>query len=508
MPVVSFDNVTLRAGSRRVFVNFTWKMERDEHWGVSGPAGSGKSLLAQALCRRLPLVAGRILFAFDGMPRPWLNPGEAALVSTEGQRALLQHYGSCHQSRWMSLEEEAPTVAALLAPESILHRSPYVVRAEDGREEACRIRSAEAVGLIGIAHLLGRRVIQLSNGEARKVLLARALAAGPRLLVLDDPFGGLDPEARAHLAAVLETLHARDDMRIITLTAREEELPAGTTHLLRLEECRAVASGRLAAVRTQAAVAAATPAPAAGKAFPLAGWREAPAVVPLLELGAVSVTYGAARILDHISWTMRSGEHWALLGPNGAGKSTLLSLFLGDNPQVYANEVRVFGIRRGSGENVADLKARIGWMSPELQAWYDNAVPCRDVVRSGFFDSVGLYGRCTEEQERLVRDWMEALGITPLAERPLGALSAGEQRLALLARALVKSPAVLVLDEPAQGLNAAHRRLITGLLDRLCHETPVSLLVVTHHPEELPAAITHLLRMEQGRIVQSGPRVP
>ena len=236
----------------------------------------------------------------------------------------------------------------------------------------------------------------------------------------------------------------------------------------------------------------------------------------LIEMKNTSVSYGEVDVLWDINWTMRQGENWAVLGPNGAGKTTLLSLILADNPQSYANEITLFGRRRGSGESIWDIKRNIGWVSPELQIYYHNESTCHNVVCSGFFDSVGLYQKCSPEQTNVAEHWMRSFGIEDLADRSLGTVSAGEQRLVLLARALVKNPILLILDEPCQGLDFSHRRRIIDLLDQLSPSDHclsgrgrggcVNMIYVTHHFDEMPTAITHVLKLDLGRIQACGPR--
>jgi molybdate transport system ATP-binding protein len=197
---------------------------------------------------------------------------------------------------------------------------------------------------------------------------------------------------------------------------------------------------------------------------------------------------------------VRRGEHWALLGANGAGKTTLLSLILGDHPQAYANDVWLFGQRRGSGESIWEIKKRIGWVAPELHLYHPRGVSGLQVVCSGFFDSVGLYHHCSPRQRRTARQWMYHLGIGQLAHASFEALSEGEQRLVLLARALVKRPLLLVLDEPCQGLDTANRARVRRTVEAVGKQPEVSVIYVTHNPAELPRIITHTLVLERGRV--------
>ena len=273
--------------------------------------------------------------------------------------------------------------------------------------------------------------------------------------------------------------------------AREEEIPACMTHVLFVDECRIVAKRR---ITTRVIVH--DPTASSVLLEPLASPGAGEAIV---EMRLVTVRYGEATILDRVSLVVRRGEHWVLLGPNGAGKSTLLSLLLGDNPQGYANDVRLFGRQRGSGESIWDIKASIGWVAPELLAHYPPSWRCIDVVLSGFHSSLGLYRESTAQETDRSRPALSMLGLEDLADRPLLELSQGQQRLVLLARALVADPELLVLDEPCQGLDAIHAQRVIAAVDRIASEGRASIIFVTHHEEEIPTCITHVLRLVAGR---------
>lgn len=200
---------------------------------------------------------------------------------------------------------------------------------------------------------------------------------------------------------------------------------------------------------------------------------------------------------------MRRGENWALLGRNGAGKSTLLRLIQGDDPQVYANRVTLFGRRRGGGESLWEVKRHIGLISPELQVRYRKKMPAREVIASGFYDSIGLYQRPSPAQKEAAERWIALLRIEDLAAEPFDQLSYGQRRLVLLARAMVKSPLLLLVDEPGQGLDIPNRRRILEILERV-GRTRTGLLYVTNHHEEILPCITHVLHLERGRVVARG----
>ena len=506
-PLLTVENITIRANTNLCFAGTNWCMQADEQWAVIGATGAGKTLFVKALCGQLPVVDGQIRYYFDGTPsgRSYLQRGEIILLTAETQHEVLQQYAGYHQMRWQSTESAGvATVAEFLARPGIDGHSPYAVNPSRADERSVATRREQAVGLLGIGALLDRKLIHLSHGEGRKVLLARALMQSPKLLILDDPFGGLDADTRKTLSGYLAAILASGQPRLLLVLSRPDELPDGITHIL------GIAGFQVAAQGTKAAVLA---SPFAKGLFhpdarprreerrlPATDWSPLPPGTPLIELEHASVIYQDVTVLDDITWTMRQGEHWAIRGPNGAGKSTLLSLILADNPQAYANELKLFGRRRGSGESIWDIKQQIGWVAPEFHTYYQSMATCQTIVCSGLFDSVGLYHTVTPTQAHRALKWMQALGIEALAERPFREVSIGEQRLVLLARALVKQPRLLILDEPCQGLDGLNRSRIIRLLDSLCRQTPVSLLVVTHHLDELPRSITHVLQLENGRM--------
>lgn len=501
--LISAEDITLRVGEQLSFAHTTWYMQAGQHWAILGPTGSGKTTLARGLSRQLPLVQGQISFFFDedgGVRRPYLHPNELLTFSAETHQAFTRQFVEYHQARWQSFEgEDAPVVASLL----------------EGLEESHQ--QMDVVERLGIRELLARKVHQLSHGESRKIFLARLLLRSPRLLILDDPYSGLDAQSRMRLKEGIEALLKRQDPAVLFLSARYEDIPLGIDHFLLVSGHRVVAQGERQSLLADASYrtffTAAKIKRVEGKASPgftrmVERYADALAhgedLSEMVAMRDVSVTYQGRAILQEINWTVRPGEHWVVSGPNGAGKTMLLSLILADHPQAYTNDMRLFGQQRGMGESIWQIKHRIGWVSPELHAFYDRTATVRQVVSSGFFDSVGLFRRCTPEQTTQVSDWMDALDLTPLAERPFFTLSTGQQRLVLLARALVKHPPLLVLDEPCQGLDDAHRFQMIDLIDRLCRAAPVTLIYVSHYQEEIPATTTHRLSLLEGRIEQCG----
>lgn len=510
-PFISLENITIRLYGKLLFPETTWEIRSDQHWVVIGANGSGKSTLVKALCGNVPIVGGRIRYHFfedqvpgEGIARRGLPQDHIERVSFDAQERVLEREGGFYQARWNSLaQDSAESVSECLSEEQVFRINPFEVRENRGDPALFEKRREEVIDLLEIRTLLDRRLIQLSNGEMRKTIIARALLRRPSLLILDNPFEGLDIGFRSRLRQILRNL-MEGPMRLIIVTSRLEDIPEGVTHALLVKGHRAAAMGpareiledssarylleeRLAATGTRK-VARDSLQPADRVEFPV-----------LVEMHEVSVRYEGVMILEDIDWMVRKGENWVLLGPNGSGKSTLLSLILGDNPQAYANRIFLFGKRRGSGESIWDIKQRIGYVSPELQAYYPKGISCYDVVCSGFFDSLGLYRLCSSDQRRRADQWMEQLGIGAYRKELLSGISEGEQRMILLARALVKRPLLLILDEPCQGLDDSNRRRILGIIEDAATHLDTTVIYVTHNRKEIPGIITHEFHLEKGR---------
>jgi molybdate transport system ATP-binding protein len=496
-PIISLENVAVRLGSRIFLKGTTWRIRPGENWALLGPNGSGKTSLAKTIAGLLPVVQGRITTRLAGPGRSSRTAGAGAIgyVSPEQHKELLRKEERVLAAREYSARvHEVTTVADI-----ILERA-----AAEGAGGHSRL--SELTQRLEIQHLLDTDIQSISSGEMRKTLIARALIKNPRLLILDEPFDGLDQASRRSLVAIIEHLMA-GGVQVVLVTHRAEEIVPGISHLMLLEDGSVRHAGRREDVLRSA------PQKVAGILGLAAGPRGSSGADPhaddgtagreLIRMVAVSVSYAGACVLDHVDWTMRSGENWMIAGPNGAGKSTLLKLIFGEHPQAYANEIYLFGKRVGSVETVWDIKARIGFVSSHLQARYRRDLRALDVVRSGFFDSVGLYRTCTPQQEEAARRWVQTLGIGELSGQWFNRLSYGQRQLVLLARAMVKSPPLLILDEPCDGLDGERRLHLLGLLDRIGSQTGSNLLYVTHQPEERPACISHTLRLERGRVVEN-----
>ncbi|KMV33434.1 molybdate ABC transporter ATP-binding protein ModF [Franconibacter pulveris] len=464
---------TFRLSDTRVLDLASLTLHKGESWAFVGANGSGKSSLARALAGDLTLLKGERRCDFSRIN----------LLSFERLQKLVS-------DEWQRNNTD------LLSPgEEDTGRTAAQIIQEDVKDDA---RCRELAAQFGIEPLLARRFKYLSTGETRKTLLCQALMAQPDLLIFDEPFDGLDVGSREQLGRLLGTLNDQG-YTIVLILNRFDEIPGFVQNVGVLAECTLMDTGPKATLLEQALIAQlAHSEKLAGISLPEADDPAArhtlSADEPRIVLRNGTVSYDDKPILNNLSWTVSPGEHWQIVGPNGAGKSTLLSLITGDHPQGYSNDLTLFGRRRGSGETIWDIKKHIGYVSSSLHLDYRVSTTVRNVILSGYFDSIGIYQAVSDRQQKLTRQWLDILGIdNATADAPFHSLSWGQQRLALIARALVKHPTLLILDEPLQGLDPLNRQLVRRFVDILIGEGETQLLFVSHHAEDAPQCITHRL---------------
>ncbi len=498
-PLIEFSNVTLRLGDRLLFSNSHWIFDRKQNWAIVGKNGSGKTILARAIAGEIPIVQGEI--KYDLRPSEGKSPEDCIrLVSFKQHQAAAGEAPDA--ARWFSIEQEmAISVSRFLSQAMVEEINPFEVRAR--REQspgAFHTHRKRIIDVMQIGVLLRRTLISLSNGEMRKVLIAQALLRKPKLLILDDAFAGLDKQYRLHLMEIIEALMRRGSVQILLIDALLHEVPKGITNLLVVDGCRIVAQGRFGEMMRHPIIRARyRPNLKPPRAQPE---PESSAQAPgeeLVRLENVSVRYGRKDILSGIDWIIRRGESWALLGPNGSGKSTLLSLINGDNPQAYANDVYLFGKRRGSGESIWRIKQRIGGISPELHLHFPEDQTCLETVVSAFHGTIGCFKRISPTQRSAALRVLKRFGLISNSDQPLHSLSTGSQRMVLLARAVVRKPDLILLDEPCQGLDLEHRSIFLELVDRLIKRGDTTVVFVTHRQDEIPKEIHRTLRLKDGR---------
>ena len=478
--VIRLTNATLRIRDRLFLPDTTWQIDRGQHWAVLGPNGAGKTTLVNALTGEVPVVRGAISFS---------QKLKFGYVSFEDDQRLIAREERRDVSREFSgnLYDVTTVFEFLLESGASPGRS-----AIDVERVAARLQ---------IEHLLERDIRVVSTGEMRKVQIAGVLINSPDILILDEPFDGLDRSSRNNLAPIIDDL--MDETRtVILVTHRQREILSHISHVMAVRDGKVLFQGRREEVLTPSKLETLYP-PVQTTSFFLPAANnfvqkfDATRAEVLVSMDDVTVKYENTIILDGLNWTMKSGENWVILGPNGCGKTTLLNLVTGDNPQAYANKIYLFGKRRGSGESIWDIKSRTGIVSSEFHIRYRKPITAFEVVLSGFFDSVGLYRNASIEQKENAEHWLEVLGIADKSDRIFNQLSYGGQRMLLLARSLVKMPQILILDEPYQGLDRINRGRIIDAIDVIGDHSDTNIIYVTHYPDEIPSCMTHMLRFDE-----------
>ncbi len=434
---------------------------------IVGRNGSGKTRYVDQL--RKTLASDRVRYiAFT----------DSYGVNVDGQYYL--------QLRWNQhdIDLETPTLGELL-------QRAYLMAGDDSEER--RLLRQQLYELFHMDTLLNKYIITLSSGELRKFQLTKTLFANPRLLIMDNPFIGLDAETRDQLKELLLMLAVKRDMEIILVLSKTDDIPEFVSEVIELKDNQAlpICSRQQYYARQQKIPAHVLPQELQEAILSLPDHDNDYQCRCVVSMKQVSIRYGERTILKDLDWTVMNGERWALSGQNGSGKSTLLSLVCADNPQSYACDITLFDRPRGSGESIWDIKRHIGYVSPEMHRSYKRNLPSIRIVASGLMDSIGLYAVPDAKDYEQCRWWMNVLGIAHLADRPFLQLSSGEQRLVLLARAFVKDPQLLILDEPLHGLDLWNRRRVKDVIETFCQRRNKTMIMVTHYESELPAVITH-----------------
>ena len=460
-------------------VNFT--LEEGEHIAIIGRNGSGKSMFVDMITGRHPAFPDMVKYGFD---EPYNNLKHITFRDTYGGDNDKTYF---LQQRWnqMEIDEETPTVGSKL-------EEAFRLAGEDTPER--RAFQQHIYELFHLKDLLDKYIILLSSGELRKYKLAASLFTKPRVLIMENPFIGLDAPTRDQLKELLTMLAKEQGLQIILVLAKTDEIPDFITHIVEVKEMRVLEKVnrkefRVDSLEFKDEYSAAEERLASKSTI---NYKQS-----TINFKKVTIRYGERTILKDLDWTVRMGEHWSLSGDNGSGKSTLLSLVCADNPQSYACDISLFGHKRGSGESIWDIKKHIGYVSPEMHRSYKQNIPAIQIVASGLKDTIGLYVRPNDAEKEQCRKWLGVFGIGELAERKFMEMSSGEQRLVLLARAFVKEPDLLILDEPLHGLDDVNRRMVKDIVDRYCQNPAVTLIYVTHYQEELPRCIDHALFLKK-----------
>ncbi|WP_337042927.1 ATP-binding cassette domain-containing protein [Emticicia sp. 17c] len=494
--MIDLQKVFVQKGDRLVLENIDWQVKPHEHWAITGGNGAGKTTL-------LEIIAGKI-FPFKGTAHIPVYTDIAFVAKDYSFNRIVQSATQYYQQRFNSIDADiAPTVMEILQnqikPIGTVNEKSVKLPPPEFSEDQIR----QVAGLLRITHLLERSIVTLSNGETRRTLITLSLLRKPKYLLLDNPFIGLDVESRHTLHEVLSQV-AQSGVQIIIVSSANE-IPGCITHVLTLQE------GKIVKTQTRPFTFDTAATTQEKLLYPevLERIKQAPARNDFryaINMRDIVVNYQQKNVVDHVSWQVKRGEKWALMGPNGSGKSTLLSLITADNPQGYQNTYELFDIKRGSGESIWDIKQRIGYVSPELHLYFNRHTEVWKAVASGLFDSAGLFKKLNSEERSIVDNYLKLLNITHLSDRQITQLSSGEQRQVFLARALVKNPSLLLLDEPCQGLDYNHMVYFRDLVNELVLELNKTLVYVTHYPDEIPACVDKVIRLENGKVVESGKR--
>lgn len=482
--IVRISGLGIQYANQVVLSDFHWTIYRGENWVIGGRSGTGKTALARAI-GGAKSSSGEISFHFDPhspcQPRAYYVSNWYQFTNLEGDRNFY------YQQRYNKFQSnDTLTVYA-----DLLHF---------GEKNNLHYTDVEPIlHALGFENGRNTQLIELSSGEHKKLQLAQALWLRPQLLIIDEPFTGLDKQSRVHLLDLFnDVTHNGTTLVLIT---NDKQLPSCIHRFAEIE------NGKLKEVATPEEFAKDDPRQT--KHLP-DFLRQIPETTndTIFKLHNVSVRYGDKVVLKDVSWTVNAGEKWLLQGPNGSGKSTLLSLLNGDHPQAYASDIWLFGTKRGSGESIWDIKEKVGIISPEIHWYFDKNASVWHTVASGFYDSIGWFIAVKHEEKKRIEQLLDFFDLLPYKDQLLHTLPLGKQRLALLARTIIKNPPLLILDEPCQGLDNAQTTHFNAVVDALCTERH-TLIYVGHYESQLPSCIGHKLLLEKGEVVgQDGQTAP
>lgn len=467
---IHLQNIVPRLQNHRFLKPIEWKINSGQNWAVIGENGSGKSLLIDILLGKYALLPDSIITCVDEMETKYRISNVVKSVAFNDIYSIIDTNNSYYQQRWnkgIVPDKETAKVYQLLS--------------KDELEKFSDIKT-----YFDIDNLLEKEITLLSSGELRKFLIIRSLLSNPKILILDNPYIGLDAESRELLSQLFEYL-AKLGIALILLVPDPKDIPTCITHVLGVKEKKIVFQSDKTDFfqRMEELSLFQEFAPLASLQIHQHIDIEAHYEI-VTELKSVNVKYGERTIFKNLNWKINKGDKWTLLGANGSGKSTLLSLICGDNPQAYANDIWLFDKKRGTGESIWDIKKQIGYISPEMHLYYLKNIPCIDVVASGLFDTIGLYRKCNESQLRIAQEWMRIFAIEHLTDASFLQISTGEQRLVLLARTFVKSPNVIILDEPMHGLDVVRKKQVINIIKKYCENPDKTIIYVTHYMDEIP----------------------
>ncbi|WVD65909.1 molybdate ABC transporter ATP-binding protein ModF [Orbus sturtevantii] len=468
--MIEIENAKYKISDYMTFLIPHLIVKKGECLAFVGSNGSGKSTLSKALANEQRLLSGNANNHF----------ARIAHISFELLQKLVDEEWKKNNTDLLSEGEDDTGLT-----------TAEIIQEQINNNDLCQKLAKQ----FGIEHLLNRRFKYLSTGETRKALLCRTLMLTPDLLILDEPFDGLDIDSRQQLTLLLEEL-SKQGITLVLVLNRFNDIPGFVQVVGVIAECQLVKVGNRTAILRDEVIkdlANIESLNCVNLPEPDEQPVQLPDDLPRVVLNHGYVQYNEKPIINDLNWRVNAKENWQIIGPNGAGKSTLLSLITGDHPQGYSNDLTLFGRKRGSGETIWDIKKHIGYVSSSLHLEYRVNISVKNVLLSGYFDSIGVYCATSDNQRKLADEWLALLNLSEQANQPFQSLSWGQQRLLLITRALIKHPTLLILDEPLQGLDQLNRELVKRWIDLLIQKGYSQLLFVSHHVEDAPSCITHRL---------------
>ena len=506
--LITIQNCRIENSRNTLVPTINWTMNKGENWLVIGPNGGGKADFLNALA---------------GMPGIKITPNagdqmslysntfgsSTEIVSLERAARIIQEERDNDESDYIEGGVDIGRTARMFIAQALWEDCK---KGNPLPPQAYEIDNRPEIELTGIKKILDRGLKYLSTGEIRRTLLARALMSGKKLLILSDPFAGLDAQSRKIIFDFIaqgpqDLAQGTQNQALILGMERWHEIPDTITHVIEFANKEISFCGsredyekQLAARESKSEMTeeeAKAFKELFGGALLHVGAEPVEAQTPLVQMTNVNVSWSENHVLRDLSWTVNKGEHWLIQGPNGSGKTTLLELITGDNMQVFCNDVKLFGTKRGSGETIWDIKKRLGIVSYRLHVEYRmlGGTSLQNVIISGFRDSIGLYEVAKDSEITLAKKWLALGGFGGRENESFGNISYGEQRAILILRSAVKSPELLILDEPCHGLDENFRTKILHLMELIGQGGTTTMLHVTHDPSEILKCEKHVLQL-------------
>ncbi len=323
-----------------------------------------------------------------------------------------------------------------------------------------------------------RSIRTFSSGEQRKLLLKFLISKNPDFLVLDNIFDMLDKQAQLQLKTDLNKLSKR--IPIIQTFRRIDNLLPFIKNILVINDNKILFQGSTDEYRNHIQ----KPIYKLEGSIPKSYKKPDNFANPIIQFKDVNVNYGNKQILRNINWEIKQGDFWQLTGPNGSGKTTLLTMITGDNSKAYGQNITLFGQKKGSGENIWEIKEKIGYVTPAMTTLFSGLHTVENMIISGVYDSIGLYNKPTSLDIDIANQWLQLINLTDYRKKRFSELNEGQQCMILIARSMIKHPPLLILDEPSHGLDDYSVSILTEIVNKIAEESETTIIYVSHKPED------------------------